>query len=155
MYCHIGTWGPAGWTFLHCAAASYPEKPSVEQKQAMHTFIQTFGSVLPCPTCRRHFLQRVGSMASEVLDSRDRLLAWTVEVHNEVNRENGKRTIDTSDVPGILNAKAMQGMNASTSHVDTHKSQDDDFILWLLVILLSVSFALNLGFAWRYFRAYR
>mmetsp|Transcript_23810 Transcript_23810/g.42145 ORF Transcript_23810/g.42145 Transcript_23810/m.42145 type:complete len:91 (+) Transcript_23810:3076-3348(+) len=47
--------GRAGWTFLHTAAAHYPEKPSEEDKQHYKSFFTLIKYVYPCRSCATHY----------------------------------------------------------------------------------------------------
>lgn len=116
MYCGIKTWGRAGWTFLHCAAASYNPSSDADRTDMLR-FLELYGKFLPCPTCSAHFLQQVHAMNKSVLSSRDNLLKWTVDVHNEVNKINGKSVIDAGEVPDNLNRIAYSSENKATTTV--------------------------------------
>lgn len=127
MYCGIKTWGNAGWTFLHCAAASY--NPSSDADRAdMLRFLELYGKFLPCPTCSAHFLQHVRSMDKGVLTNHDDLLKWTVNIHNEVNKINGKATVNVKEVPNNLNQVAYSSEGKATTTI------------WLTSVGLSVIF---------------
>lgn len=56
-------------------------------------------------------------MNKSVLSSRDNLLKWTVDVHNEVNKINGKSVIDAGEVPDNLNRIAYSSENKATTTV--------------------------------------
>lgn len=106
----IGSWGPAGWHFLHTAALAYPEAPTATDRRFMFVFLKHFARVLPCRTCSEHFVRLVDeglpSMHCPVLASRDALFEWTVRAHNLVNQRLGKPEQSAAAVRADLTRKA-------------------------------------------------
>ena len=87
----IDEWGPPLWKFLHTASFAYPDAPSAERQQAMLEFLQAVGRVLPCAKCRTHYGSHCKTcLLPDVVQSRDSLTHWLVDLHNEVNRRTGK-----------------------------------------------------------------
>ena len=88
----IDQWGPAAWNTLHVVAHTYPKRPTEAQRQETHRFLLLFATHLPCPACRRHFTALLEARLDErALASRERLVAFLNDAHNEVNRRLGKR----------------------------------------------------------------
>lgn len=89
----IDKWGPAAWNTLHVFAHTAPETLTAMDRASMRTFLNTFGSHLPCSKCRRHFLEFMERHASTdaAFATRKRVVALMNDAHNEVNRRNGKR----------------------------------------------------------------
>lgn len=85
----IARWGPAAWVFMASVAMSYPTKPTSQQKADVWKFYHGLGQVLPCVTCRHHFLEYMDRVPIKN-DSRDALFAWVVHAHNEVRARQGK-----------------------------------------------------------------
>jgi hypothetical protein len=89
-------WGPGAWTFLHSLTLTYPKRPNYLDKQRYSQFFHNLQFVLPCPTCQKHYQLNVKENPIQ-LDSRDDLVAWLVNIHNEVNRKNGKRMLSLNE----------------------------------------------------------
>ena len=91
-------WGPYGWKFIHMTALAYPVKPSAEEKLYYFNFFMSLINILPCHLCRDHYKQNVlkHPLNDDVLSSRETLVKWTIDMHNEVNIANNKKVIDYS-----------------------------------------------------------
>lgn len=88
----IDEWGPAAWNTLHVVAHSFPHEPSDAERDDMRTFLLLFTKHLPCPSCKRHFMDLLSRRLDErALQSRFSLVAFMNDAHNEVNRRLGKR----------------------------------------------------------------
>lgn len=89
-------WGPHGWKFIHMIALAYPLTPTAEQKLHYREFFTVLQYILPCSICAnnyaKHFTEDL-PFNDEVLANRDNLVKWTIDVHNLVNKENGKKPI--------------------------------------------------------------
>ena len=86
------TWGPHLWLSLHAIAAGYPLEPTEMDKDMYRIHFENIANVLPCFTCKNNFhqiLRRI-PLHDEILDSRESLSRWVVELHNAVSKENGK-----------------------------------------------------------------
>ena len=90
------TWGPYGWKFMHMVALAYPNSPTNEDKENYKTFFTILGNVLPCQLCADHYKQNLINfpLTDYILSSRDTLLKWTIDIHNEVNKSIGKKILD-------------------------------------------------------------
>lgn len=100
------SWGPILWRAIHIIALGYPSDPSEAQRDTYEAFFTTvLPTLIPCPKCsenyRRHLRDGEVPPVSTVLgptpSTKDgewrpnALFAWTVELHNVVNKELGKR----------------------------------------------------------------
>jgi hypothetical protein len=84
-------WGTDLWKTCHRFSLAYPDKPSPKQKQAARAYFSSLSSLLPCAGCRRHYeayFKQHFSNAS--IESRDALVKWVYDLHEEVNRRLGK-----------------------------------------------------------------
>lgn len=92
-------WGPATWTLLHSITLEYPESPTTEDKENIKNFINCFGKVLPCEKCRINFKSHIEEIPlnDDVLNSRKNLIKWMIDVHNSVNKMNGKKELTYHD----------------------------------------------------------
>jgi hypothetical protein len=85
-------WGREGWKFIHWVALTYPHKPTEKDKKNYLRFFESLQDVLPCPICAEHFKQNMKDHPIN-LESNKQLFNWTVEMHNLVNKQNGKKTL--------------------------------------------------------------
>ena len=88
-------WGPPGWRFMHYVSLGYPEKPSDSEKQQYKVFYESLQHVLPCHTCAQNYKENLKEMPiDDALGSRDSLVKWVIDIHNKVNVETGKKTLE-------------------------------------------------------------
>lgn len=85
-------WGREGWKFIHWVALTYPHNPTEKDKNNYLSFFESLQDVLPCPICAEHFKQNMKKHPIN-LESNKQLFNWTVEMHNLVNKQNGKKTL--------------------------------------------------------------
>ena len=92
-------WGPHGWYFLHSVTMNYPKNPTDQDKQIYFNFFKSLENVLPCEKCAYHYSKNLEKLPLEpALESRDKLVRWLIGVHNEVNKETGKREYSYEEV---------------------------------------------------------
>ena len=85
-------WGPAAWNTLHVFAHTAPRVLDASQREDMRALLHAFARHLPCPRCRRHFVEFLDRrLDDEALSTRERLVALLNDAHNEVNVRTGKR----------------------------------------------------------------
>jgi hypothetical protein len=95
-------WGPPAWTFLHTITFQYPEYPTDLDKQKYYTFFNSLKNVLPCPNCKEHYSENFENIPIR-LESREDLIEWLIDIHNEVNKKNNKRIYTYKEVYDIYN----------------------------------------------------
>ena len=85
-------WGPAAWKFLHSVTLAYPECPNDIDKTGMKNFFTNLKYVLPCNSCKNHFTDNLSKypLTDDILCSKEKLVKWLIDIHNEVNKMNGK-----------------------------------------------------------------
>ena len=86
-------WGNSGWNFLHYITFTYPNNPTLDDKETYLNFFSLVGKVLPCKNCRINFEkhQIKYPINDIVLSNKENLVKWLINVHNEVNIMNGKK----------------------------------------------------------------
>ena len=52
-------WGPHAWQFLHSITLSYPDNPTLEDKNNHAQFFNSLKDILPCQKCQDHFTQNL------------------------------------------------------------------------------------------------
>lgn len=84
-------WGKHLWFCIHIIALGYPVHPSEDDKATYKDFYENLWKVIPCYKCsvnyRRHLVELP---IDEFLVSNQTLFAWTVALHNIVNKELNK-----------------------------------------------------------------
>ncbi|PWN34711.1 FAD-dependent thiol oxidase [Meira miltonrushii] len=101
--------GQSTWTFLHSAAAYYPNSPSEIQQKSMLSLIQSLPHLYPCHSCagalgeelEREIKEKRSWEGGEILQQAVRtgpgLRKWLCGVHNETNARLGKPTWTCSE----------------------------------------------------------
>ena len=84
-------WGPHYWFVLHTISLNYPHQPGFLERRNHYDFFRLLQYILPCETCRNHYNQYFKNFPIEnFLGSRDGLTSWVTNLHNSVNKRNGK-----------------------------------------------------------------
>jgi len=103
MAVDIKVWGPSCWNFLYAVVFSYPEQPTVEDKEAVSSFFNSLHLVLPCTHCREHFSRFLKQQPVELNNgSRSQVSSWLLSLNNDVNSRIGKPTLTMKEVWGKL-----------------------------------------------------
>ena len=86
-------WGPHGWKFIHYVTLGYPENPTLIDKKNYKNFFKLIGNVLPCGLCRNHYRNHLMEypLSDKILDNKNKLIKWGINVHNAVNKENNSK----------------------------------------------------------------
>lgn len=87
-------WGRQAWHFIHMVALAYPPEEVLtdEVREKYYNFFESLGKTLPCPTCANHYKEKFQKNPPRLKNSKE-LFQWTVDIHNAVNRDNGKREL--------------------------------------------------------------
>ncbi len=90
---HPTYWGPHAWKFLHSITESYPIHPTEEYKSKTKIFFTILGDMLPCPSCRLNYKNHLIKLplTDKILNSKDKLSNWLIDIHNEVNKLKNKK----------------------------------------------------------------
>ena len=88
-------WGPHAWDFMHYITVGYPINPSDIVKKNAYNMFMSLKYLLPCESCRHNFTVHVDRrpLTDEILSSRDRLVNWLIDLHNDVNAAGGKKLV--------------------------------------------------------------
>lgn len=92
-------WGPTTWTLLHSITLEYPENPTKDDKENIKNFINCFGKILPCEKCRINFKSHIEEIPlnDNILNSKKNFIKWMIDIHNAVNKINGKKELTYHD----------------------------------------------------------
>jgi len=112
-------WGPIFWHTIHLVAISYPADPSYAHKRAAKEFYESFAHLIPCPKCREHYQTHLQKIPlSPHLDRRADLFRWTVNLHNEVNKNLGKATVTEMEAINFYKRIGARGVTPVISPDD-------------------------------------
>jgi hypothetical protein len=85
-------WGPGTWNFIHFVAITYPKEPTDNDMDKYLMFFTSLQHVLPCPKCSDNYKRHLDDFPiQKALTNNQELFKWTVDIHNEVNKELNKR----------------------------------------------------------------
>jgi hypothetical protein len=122
-------WGPGAWIFLHSITMNYPKEPSDDDKQAYYNFFKNLENVIPCEKCGYNYSMNIQKYPVEpALSSRDLLIRWLIKIHNEVNKETGKREYTYDEV--------IEEYKYKMNHVDSDPTLVYKIIIIGLLIVL-------------------
>jgi len=86
------TWGKYYWYVIHITALGYPKNPTQKDRDIYRSFYKTIGQVLPCGKCSTNYERHFQNIPIDMfLESPETLFRWTVQLHNVVNKELGKK----------------------------------------------------------------
>lgn len=95
-------WGRHLWFSIHFIALDYPVNPTASDRANYQHFFENLWKVIPCYKCSQNYQKHLQvlplvSENGDYLVSRDTLFAWTVALHNEVNKMLGKPEMSLDD----------------------------------------------------------
>jgi len=93
-------WGPPLWKEMHQRTIDYPRNPSPRDKQEVAAYFGDIVDRLPCEKCKQHYQDQLRRRPIPV-NNRDDLIHWLIDIHNEVNRMNGKRVLGYREARAI------------------------------------------------------
>lgn len=97
-------WGPHYWYVIHITAFNYPERPTDFHKMSYKNFYDSIGNILPCKKCQQHYRTYLSKYPiSPFLDNRNKLVQWTIDLHNIVNKSLKKPLFTYQQVYNIYN----------------------------------------------------
>lgn len=106
-------WGPLFWTTMHIVTLGYSPTPTNEEKEAVIKFFRSLEFVIPCPICRAHYSKFIKDDPVENhVGSRDALIKWLFDVHNNVNTQLNKPVLTWEQY--IEQVKKLHNMSALT-----------------------------------------
>jgi len=83
------TWGPPTWYLFHTLAEKIKDEHFNEMKIEIISIVKRICSNLPCPDCANHASQKLGSLNSDAIQSKDDLKNVFLSFHNFVNQRVG------------------------------------------------------------------
>jgi hypothetical protein len=133
-------WGPHGWKFIHYITLGYPNNPTEKDKERYYNFFHALKFVIPCSICGAHFRENLekNPINDEVLSSKEKLINWGIQMHNLVNKKNGKKVYTYEEgLADILKNKESCQIEEKMTNTIVKKSNNN--------IYLCLSFFLNIA----------
>lgn len=102
-------WGSHGWIFFGHVALSYPNNPTIEEKQAYKNFFMSIENILPCEKCSQNYKKHIQELPiDKFLDNRDTLYSWVVKMQNLVRKINKRPLLKEEEMKEkLLNPPKM------------------------------------------------
>ena len=126
-------WGPSAWTFLHTITLNYPTNPNDEDKSNHKLFFNNLKNIIPCEKCAIHYEENLKKYPLDpALESKELLVKWLIDIHNEVNKKNNKKIYSYEEVNKIY--KDMYSMN--DSNVNDNKINWNTILIIIVIILI-------------------
>tara|TARA_Y100000590_G_scaffold454867_1_gene602422 strand:- start:1630 stop:2091 length:462 start_codon:yes stop_codon:yes gene_type:complete len=135
------TWGPHGWKFIHFIALGYPNNPTEQDKVKYKNFFYLLGDVIPCIICAQHYKKNLEKInIDSYLSSKNSLLQWTILMHNEVNKSNGKKTYTFDEgIKMIVNGQGPIYCKEDFLNTESNKlSNSNNYILITFLVLVII-----------------
>ena len=127
-------WGPGAWTFLHTITINYPDNPNEDHKFYHKQLFENLRYTIPCEKCANHYSENLKKYPLDpALESKTTLTKWLIDIHNEVNKKNGKRIYSYEEVEKIY--KDMYSMK-NNNNIIVNNEINWNIILIIIVIIL-------------------
>lgn len=91
-------WGPRGWKVFHQTTFGY--RAGIDEQCYYQFYYQDFLSYIKCSTCLEHYVDAIQRVPIRLYTAED-LFAWTVEIHNMVNRRTHKPILSLCEAQRI------------------------------------------------------
>ena len=94
-------WGESFWFVVHLGSVNAPEFIPEEKRPFYWGFIDGIPEMLVCQKCSKHAREWVEihrPYREQICSSRDNLVSFYVDMHNNVNKRNGKPLMTKDEV---------------------------------------------------------
>ena len=121
-------WGPPGWKFIHFITLGYPDMPTESQKKKYYDYFHSLKHVIPCSICASHFAENLEELPLDdnVLASRENLVRWGINIHNIVNKKNGKKEYTYEEgIKEILKPLCQKGCTSTPPQTETEQFKNN------------------------------
>jgi hypothetical protein len=130
-------WGKYVWTSIHILALGYPDKPTPEDMQNYKKFYTELWKVIPCYKCSINYKKHLADLPiDKYLTDNMSLFRWTVDFHNIVNKELGKKEWSFEETLEKFR-KIARGEDEKFVSID---SKWDNLIWWSTFIIIFILF---------------
>jgi hypothetical protein len=134
-------WGVHGWKFIHHIALGYPNEPTDNDKNNYKSFFLLIGDVLPCYICSNHYKQNLLThpLTDNVLSNKINLINWTIDMHNEVNKINGKKIYSYNEAINLIKNNYINSINyESYENISASKDKKSNSIIIVVSLLVFI-----------------
>ena len=138
-------WGPHAWIFLHSITLNYPDNPTEFQKKKYKEFFNSLAFVIPCEKCSFNYSKKIKTKPVNV-DSKMDLVNWLLEIHNQVNKSNGKKEYTLNELlerfnnlylhDKKLNDKKLNDKKVNEEYIKFNKKYINLMLLAFIIILI-------------------
>lgn len=127
-------WGESFWKMMHYVTFAYPNNPTVDDKNNVRIFFTNIVNVLPCENCRVHYTLNLKNypLTDEVLSSKNNLVKWLIDVHNEVNKRTGKPELTLEEASEIY----LSTKNDENQVFISNKTMIILFMIFIIILLI-------------------
>lgn len=123
-------WGKHFWYTIHVTALGFPDEPTDEDRATYKTFYTIFGKILPCRKCASNYEKHLKELPiDDATRNKDRLFAWTVELHNIVNQAAHKP---------IWNANYAEAFYLNGDYDKCHKLGSQSSPVWKYLLICMI-----------------
>jgi hypothetical protein len=144
-------WGKYVWVSIHVIALGYPDKPSEEDKKHYKEYFMNLWKVLPCYKCSLNYLRHLKELPIDnALIDNTTLFKWTVDLHNIVNKETGKRQVPLEEALEMY-TKLAQGSGQDPIFASVPQGFDNMIVKGTYI----ASFLIALGLVFWFFRTFK
>jgi hypothetical protein len=136
------TWGPHGWKFIHFIALGYPNNPNEKDKEKYKHFFYILSDMIPCVICAEHYKKNLNQINIDLyLDSKTNLIHWTILMHNEVNKSNGKKVYTFNEglkmiIDGQGPSKCIEPFSNCNKSQTSYNNALTGFLILIIILLL-------------------
>jgi len=102
-------WGQAFWFINHLGSVCAPKIIPYEKREKYWNFIDGLPEMLACGKCQKHarnFVEKHRPYKDIICSTRDNLVRFFVDFHNDVNKRNGKPMLDIESVYSLFSRPA-------------------------------------------------
>lgn len=134
-------WGPYMWGAIHLISLGAPDQIDSASKNAYAMFFQQMPYILPCASCARHLQENLTNLPVEAhLQGKETLFAWSVQLHNTVNRQLGKPEMPLAQAREHWEkvCRGLQMPSTTSVNVATNKKT---ILLFLVGVFIGIGFA--------------
>lgn len=85
--------GPHYWAVIHISCLAAGKNLTAEKLNQMKQFVDSLPGILPCIDCQEHLVENLVTLPFDGGDP----FKWSVDLHNLVNNQLGKLTVNYSD----------------------------------------------------------
>jgi len=119
--------GRAAWKLMHTMTLRFPQKPTLDERDALSSYFYLTSRLYPCGECAAEFQTLLRTYPPQT-SSRTAAAHWLCTVHNEVNKRLNKPVFDCAGLDGEYDCGCGDTpITASTDPMDLeHNLSKDD-----------------------------